>query len=365
MNDESPDNPFRLGNRYKNRKGFFTVVSLAGDMMRIRWDSGEEIADTIASQARILRNMQRASVPTTPRPNFIAKPVPPPSSLGPYLAEVFNRHADFGSPIAQRCRQCGKDLIQRPTIMVGSEAFCYCCAKSQYPKVMDEARRARNREARRIAPARKEYKKALHAFELVEQQYAIKREEAAAVRFYTKRNMWIIAWAVAIPCGIVLPIIGLIAILPVFLVIQLIWDRKRTSRLAAFDCTHSRPVFDRTEPSQNFVPDPIVSLHPDCSAPSFINIGYDREWILRHDDFMCQCCQSRFPTAELEIHHLLPRAQGGSDSIRNLITLCKPCHFREDWFDHVHKFNQRRILEKRMERFNPLRGKLPRPRSYS
>jgi hypothetical protein len=55
----STENPFQLGGCYENRKGFFTVISLDGDMMRIRWDSGEEITDTVAAQVRILRNMKR------------------------------------------------------------------------------------------------------------------------------------------------------------------------------------------------------------------------------------------------------------------------------------------------------------------
>jgi hypothetical protein len=61
MNDESSENPFQVGGRYKNRKGLFTVISLDGDNMTIRWDNGEEITDTIASQARILRNMRICS----------------------------------------------------------------------------------------------------------------------------------------------------------------------------------------------------------------------------------------------------------------------------------------------------------------
>ena len=52
-------NPFELGKKYENHKGIFTVVELSGNKMRIRWDSGEEITDTVESQARILHNMNR------------------------------------------------------------------------------------------------------------------------------------------------------------------------------------------------------------------------------------------------------------------------------------------------------------------
>jgi len=59
MNEHSPDNPFQLGERYQNRKGFFTVMAFFGDKMLIRWDTGEEAVDTISSQARILQNLER------------------------------------------------------------------------------------------------------------------------------------------------------------------------------------------------------------------------------------------------------------------------------------------------------------------
>jgi HNH endonuclease len=191
------------------------------------------------------------------------------------------------------------------------------------------------------------------------------REAAADVGFYTERNKWIIAWAIAIPCGILLPVVGLFVIFLVLLVIQPTWDRKRESRLAAFDRTHTPPPrFNRTESSQNYTPEPVVTLHPDCSAPTLIGIGYDRGFILRRDDFTCQSCGCRFSSADLEVHHVLPREQLGSDSIRNLITLCKNCHFHEDWFDHVHKNNQQRISQKRTETFNLLHKGFLRRNAY-
>src|SRR5947208_6434156 len=98
MNQESLDNPFRLGGRYQNRKGFFTVISFSGDQMQIRWDSGEELTDTIASQARILRNMQRDTTPPLSWPRRgqrHTKPALPPTTLGTVLAAVLNPHADL------------------------------------------------------------------------------------------------------------------------------------------------------------------------------------------------------------------------------------------------------------------------------
>ncbi len=54
------------------------------------------------------------------------------------------------------------------------------------------------------------------------------------------------------------------------------------------------------------------------------NISADRrKAIYRRDGFQCALCDS---TKYLQIHHYIPRGQGGSDSPHNLITLCSDCH---------------------------------------
>ena len=48
-----------------------------------------------------------------------------------------------------------------------------------------------------------------------------------------------------------------------------------------------------------------------------------RRRILVRDDWRCQRCGRR---EGLDVHHIVSRAQGGSDQERNLITLCRSCH---------------------------------------
>lgn len=48
-----------------------------------------------------------------------------------------------------------------------------------------------------------------------------------------------------------------------------------------------------------------------------------RKAIYRRDGFQCAICGS---SRYLQIHHCIPRGQGGSDSPHNLITLCSDCH---------------------------------------
>ena len=51
-----------------------------------------------------------------------------------------------------------------------------------------------------------------------------------------------------------------------------------------------------------------------------------RNAVLSRDVFTCRQCATRFPASELDVHHLIPRKQGGADDPGNLITLCDGCH---------------------------------------
>lgn len=49
---------FEVGEKYTNRKGDFTVLSIKGKKMKIEWDNGESIETTIEEQTRFIRNME-------------------------------------------------------------------------------------------------------------------------------------------------------------------------------------------------------------------------------------------------------------------------------------------------------------------
>ena len=48
-----------------------------------------------------------------------------------------------------------------------------------------------------------------------------------------------------------------------------------------------------------------------------------RRDVYRRDGYRCALCDS---TDGLQIHHVVPRGQGGTNSPHNLITLCWRCH---------------------------------------
>ena len=57
-----------------------------------------------------------------------------------------------------------------------------------------------------------------------------------------------------------------------------------------------------------------------------VNYGYAnaREHALVRDNYTCQCCGKK--NCRVEVHHIVFRRNGGSDSLENLITLCEDCH---------------------------------------
>lgn len=49
---------FKIGGKYENMKGPYEVLSMDGDYMHIRWESGEEITTEVDFQRRVIERMQ-------------------------------------------------------------------------------------------------------------------------------------------------------------------------------------------------------------------------------------------------------------------------------------------------------------------
>ncbi len=75
----------------------------------------------------------------------------------------------------------------------------------------------------------------------------------------------------------------------------------------------------------------------------------------RRDKSQCQICGDRpgDPYCELHVHHRVPRSEGGSDTLENLITLCDLCHavvtkrWHGPWFGEAAKWGRAKIEEAR------------------
>ncbi len=51
-----------------------------------------------------------------------------------------------------------------------------------------------------------------------------------------------------------------------------------------------------------------------------------RKMVLARDNYMCRVCGN---VNSNEVDHIVPVAQGGSNELENLQTLCKTCHSRK------------------------------------
>ena len=80
-----------------------------------------------------------------------------------------------------------------------------------------------------------------------------------------------------------------------------------------------------------------------------------RAQIFARDGGRCVFCKA---DAALTIHHIRPRALGGSDAPMNLVTLCQPCHDEINrltfvignwiiWFYGVCRIVRARLMERR------------------
>lgn len=72
-----PRHPFATGCHYENMKGTYEVLSIEGNTMRIRWESGEESETDVELQDRILKRFVREVRATKGRPVVRAEDAEP------------------------------------------------------------------------------------------------------------------------------------------------------------------------------------------------------------------------------------------------------------------------------------------------
>ena len=84
----------------------------------------------------------------------------------------------------------------------------------------------------------------------------------------------------------------------------------------------------------------VRTVRLEIAVPKIIRLlGYDRvpqqqvklnrRNLFARDRNRCQYCGKHFPSSELTLDHVVPRAQGGGDSWQNLVCACVPCNARK------------------------------------
>ncbi len=77
---------------------------------------------------------------------------------------------------------------------------------------------------------------------------------------------------------------------------------------------------------------------PPVGAREYDNFdGYPPDWkerktaCLARDRYTCQLCGS---PNNLHVHHVWPVSYSSNHTLQNLITLCRPCHMKQGYWDH-------------------------------
>jgi 5-methylcytosine-specific restriction endonuclease McrA len=72
----------------------------------------------------------------------------------------------------------------------------------------------------------------------------------------------------------------------------------------------------------------VIRLRQYRRLPSRIQT-LSRKNILIRDGHICQYCGEKFLSGELELEHVVPRAQGGLSTWENLVAACRDCNARK------------------------------------
>ena len=73
-----------------------------------------------------------------------------------------------------------------------------------------------------------------------------------------------------------------------------------------------------------------------------------KQFVLFRDEYSCQKCSGKKKDEKLQVHHIIFRSKGGTDSPDNLITLCKTCH--DDLHAHKNEEQESYKLQKKRQK---------------
>ena len=128
------------------------------------------------------------------------------------------------------------------------------------------------------------------------------------------------------------------------------WDNRKSKKIAP----SIKSKIDSHLREKKFVESilPVTKWHVETASfdihkitnPAVSNIQYHKgpqkgfynikAYILHRDNYACKSSQKCKHNKKLQVHHIIPKSQGGSDAPDNLITLCVDCHVAV----HANKF---------------------------
>lgn len=94
------------------------------------------------------------------------------------------------------------------------------------------------------------------------------------------------------------------------------------------------------------------------------HVRYSRANVFTRDDFTCQYCGDRPPRVQLNLDHVVPRAQGGRTSWENVVASCVSCNRRKGGRTPEQAKLRLRSAPER-PRWTPMLGAVPHGPRYS
>lgn len=302
---------FEVGSSHRNRRGLYKVVALDGSVATIEYQDGRQSVANVVTLMRIEENLMREQAFDSATQEMahsveIQHKTWDCSGLGASSENSID-HRDSNTFERLNCRSCNLSLANRPQIDCGGASYCFHCAKKLWDAVQFDHLRANIRIQNNVA------------------------------------------LGIAIALVFLFPPLGIIGGL-------LVWgkredDLKALSEFARRGATRNR--FTSNCPDEEVFPTEYsifggfkvkrFVLSESCNDSRYFEVGYDRRAVLARDLMRCQKCGSKFGYSALEVHHVKPRKAHGTDSIRNLVTLCISCHMNEDWFGHYHEKNNEKF----------------------
>ena len=74
------------------------------------------------------------------------------------------------------------------------------------------------------------------------------------------------------------------------------------------------------------IPYPSVLRLKNHIKKNYFNPNFSRKSILKRDSNVCQYCSRVLPASQITIDHVIPRAQGGTNSFTNCVVACRTCN---------------------------------------
>lgn len=239
------------------------------------------------------------------------------------------------------CSRCNRDINGHATLFVNGISYCFRCARLSKKEIDKQNEKIVADEYR---PKLRQYEEAERIFKQQHAEWLSRRNEYIIPQSWTASTIFTWVIVITVFLSLLHPAVGILSGIVCWFIFISKANDEEIERGNEFCRLNPEPQFTMERPKPCHIPEAeITSPHKnDDNGPK----GFNRLKILERDRYVCQKCRKRFSEDQLEVHHIVPRSDGGSNTIENLVTLCIKCHDLEDLFGHTRAYAKHRKPEK-------------------